>query len=59
MHPVCVMSWQLVSMLFIVAVPTDIIMTHVSVSYGSRKQDTRKLREYINRNNKVVIFTHS
>ena len=53
------MSWQLVSMLFIVAVPTDIIMTHVSVSYGSRKQDTRKLREYINRNNKVVIFTHS
>ena len=34
------------------------IKTHGSVSCGPRKRGTRKLREYINRNNKVAIFTH-
>ena len=35
------------------------IKTHGSVSCGPRKRGTRKRSEYINRNNKVAIFTHS
>ena len=38
--------------------PMCTIKTHGSVSCGPRKRGTRKLREYINRNNKVAIFTH-
>ena len=34
------------------------IKTHGSVSCGPRKRGVRKQSEYINRNNKVTIFTH-
>ena len=35
-----------------------IIKTHSSVSCGPRKRGTCKRSEYIDRNNKVLIFTH-
>ena len=34
------------------------IKTHGSVSCGPRKRGVRKRSEYIDRNNKVAIFTH-
>ena len=34
------------------------IKTHGSVSCGPRKRGARKRSEYIDRNNKVAIFTH-
>ena len=36
----------------------DNIKTHGSVSCGPRKRGVRKRSEYIDRNNKVAIFTH-
>ena len=35
-----------------------LIKTHGSVSCGPRKRGTHKQSEYIDRNNKVAIFTH-
>ena len=37
---------------------TEKIKTHGSVSCGPRKRGARKRSEYIDRNNKVAIFTH-
>jgi len=34
------------------------IKTHGSVSCGPRKRGVRKRSKYIDRNNKVAIFTH-
>ena len=46
---------------YVLVIPTHFFLgriTHDSVLCGLRKRGSRKQSEYIDRNNKVAIFTH-